>query len=401
MLIVNNLSKDERFKRLPFVQGKPHFRFYAGTPLTTDSGINIGCLFVLDKQPRAGLTDGQRETMGSLAALVVDYLKISRQADEGHRATRLSHGLSYFVEGSSSFVDNLKSPCPSSLALPGIPSPGNPRSRLSTGSCNSSTEVTSRRSISSDLRSIGSLPECEASPYTPLPDWWPGKGGPPVEGSHGTTWTFRRAANILRESLDLGNDGGVIFLEAGNSLLFDIGDNLTDAGDPASVLAISTSEEPFAPRSGSPALYPAANLGMGFLHQLLRRYSKGKLWSFHRDGMIASSDEDAKSRNNHSRATKPIGTSSTNRGWRTMENAMLNRYFPSTSQVLFVPLWNAANSLYFGGCFCWTTAETRVFSSAVELSSVLAFGTSIMAECSRLESQIADRQKGDFIGSTS
>jgi signal transduction histidine kinase/CheY-like chemotaxis protein len=80
---------------------------------------------------------------------------------------------------------------------------------------------------------------------------------------------------------------------------------------------------------------------------------------------------------------------------------MLNQYFPGATQIMFVPLWNAVSSQWFAGCFCWTTVETQVFTSAVELSSVLGFGSSIMAEYSRVESLIADRQKGDFIGSIS
>jgi hypothetical protein len=66
-----------------------------------------------------------------------------------------------------------------------------------------------------------------------------------------------------------------------------------------------------------------------------------------------------------------------------------------------VPLWNTVSSQGFAGCFCYTTVETQVFLSSVELSSVLGFGSSVMAEYSRVESLIADRQKGDFIGSIS
>lgn len=356
---------------------------------------------MLDEEPRLGLTDAQRETLGSIATLVVDYLRISRQAADGRRATRLSRGLSCFVEGSSSFADNLKPPRPTSLSS--IPPSGNLRPSLSPGS-RSSIEG-SRRSVSSDTHSVGSLPEYRSdqctSPglTTPLPDWWPGKGGPQLDEFQENALAFRRAANLLRESLELGNDGGVIFLEASNMLGF--GNDYSDAGSPAPLLAISTTEEPFSPQPGSRCLYPAANLGAGFLHQLLQRYAKGKLWSFHRDGMASSSDEDGK-RNSRYRPARPIGIiGSNNKKWKQVENIMLNRYFPGASQVIFVPLWNAANSQWFGGCFCWNTVETHVFSSAVDLSSVLGFGTSVMAECSRVESQIADRQKGDFIGSIS
>lgn len=264
----------------------------------------------------------------------------------------------------------------------------------------------SGRSVShSSLRSSGSIPERSPGLSAALPDFWPGKRGIPLDESQGKSWTFRRAANLLRESLEIRGDGGVIFMEAGNSPLTDEAgsgsESATDTGNPAPVLAISTSNEPFAPSSGSRSLYPAANLGSDFLSQLLRRYSKGKLWSFHRDGMVYSSDDDDHSTPNNA-AKRDITISKVrSKNWRSVENTILNRYFPNASQVLFVPLWNAANSQWYGGCFCWTTLETDVFSSAVELSSVLGFGTSIMAECSRLDTLISDQQKGDFIGSIS
>ncbi|RJE21353.1 hypothetical protein PHISCL_06310 [Aspergillus sclerotialis] len=404
-LIVNDLSRDEQFKHLPFVSGEPHLRFYAGTPLTTDNGINLGCFFVLDTSPRGGLTDAEKETLGSLATLVIDYLKVSRHSAEGRRAAKLSHGLSYFVEGASSFTDNLHQPPPTSVPLHNPAPPWrSPRSALSVGSRNSSVDI-SRRSVSrSSLYSSPSIPERSPGLSAEFPDFWPAKRGPPLDESQGKSWTFRRAANLLRESLEIGGDGGVIFLEAGNSPLTDESrsgsESATDPGNPAPVLAISTSHEPFAPNPGSRSLYPAANLGSDFLSQLLRRYSKGKLWSFHRDGMVYSSDDDDTSTPN---AVKREITMSKPRSknWRSVENTTLNRYFPNTSQVLFVPLWNAANSQWFGGCFCWNTVETHVFSSAVELSSVMGFGTSIMAECSRLDTLISDQQKGDFIGSIS
>lgn len=401
--IIDDLSKDERFKHLPFVDGEPHFRFYAGTPLTTTNGINLGCFFVLDPKPRDGLADFEKQTLESLAALVIDYLKVSRQAEEGRRATRLSLALSYFVEGNSSFADNAKSPHPTTLPPPS-PSPSRrARSNQSISSRNSG-DMPTRHSLNNDARSVSSARDCvlDNPPHEPItapPDWWPGKRGAAQDESGGSSWAFRRAANLLRESLELDAGDGVMFVESGNGPLVELesgSDSAADPGSPARVMAISTGDDPFA-QPGSRTLYPSTGLGTFFLHQLLRRYSKGKLWSFHRDGMLSSSDDDRPSGvRKRTDSPKPRGKT-----WKSVENAMLNRYFPGASQVLFVPLWNAATSQWFGGCFCWNTVETHVFSPSVELSSVLGFGTSIMAECSRLESLMSDRQKGDFIGSIS
>ncbi|KAL3441209.1 hypothetical protein BJX65DRAFT_288944 [Aspergillus insuetus] len=415
-LEVNDLSQDNHYKSLPFVKADPHFRFYAGTPLTTETNINIGCLFLLDTKPHNGLAQEERETLGSISILIMNFLKVSRQASEGRRAARLSRGLSCFVEGSSSFVDSIHpSYAGSGAALPSTPPSSAQRANhLSVGSSNS-FDVPLNRTYSNDAQSFSTVSDFRpdnggsSSPPTALPEWWSGSQRKDLSGldqSHGNCWAFRRAANLLRESLELEDDGGVVFLEVGNAPATDIdsgSDYSAENATPASVLAMSTTEEPFAPGPGSTVVSPAANLDSTFLQQLIRRYPKGKLWSFHRDGMLSSSD-DEKTNSSKCRpraVTTPELAKSGQKKWRSIENSMLNFHFPNATQVVFVPLWNPASSQWFAGCFCWNTVETQVFSSSVELSSILGFGSSIMVEHSRLESLISDRQKGDFIGSIS
>lgn len=446
------MTENERYKNLSFVEKDPNFRFFAGTPLTTDKNINLGCIFVLDTKPRDGLTPLEKDTLGSLSTLVMDYLRICRQASEGRRAARLSRGLSYFVEGSSSFVDSIDQSRTDSVGPPSATPPSS-YTRMSasggsrgSGSRGNRSENASQapsdsppndRSISTDACSFSSVPSDLKLDYdsklgsgskldngskfesgtveSSLPEWLTssGRNRLPPDDSQGNSWCFRRAANLLRESLDLNGDSGVIFLEANNSPLSDadMGSDCSDTGGPASVLSASTNEEPFAPQAGSMATCPAANLDRSFLQLLLRRYPKGKLWSFHRDGLISTSDDD----DQEPQDKAPLGTSATSRSPPTTaqaskptrkrrkaaENSVLNQYFPQAAQIMFVPLWNAVSSQWFGGCFCWSTIETQVFTTSVELSSVLGFSSSIMAEYSRVESLIADRQKGDFIGSIS
>lgn len=407
--VVDDLSKDDRYKSLPFVQGDPHFRFYAGTPLTTETNINIGCFFVLDTRPRNGLSEGEKETMGFLGMLVMDYLKISRQAHEGRRATRLSKGLSCFVEGAIGFEDSSHSLYMHSPAFqsntPQSTNGGN--NNLSVGSLHSGQ---SRHSNSSGTRFISStsdkLNHDTSIPASPPPEPSNRRKGSPLDETPDTSGPFRRAANLLRESLELGGDGGVIFLKAGHKPALDTesgSDSSGETGNPAPVLAMSTQDEPLAPESGSKVPYPATNLDRGFLVQLFHRYSSGRLWGFHRDGLLSSSDDDEidEPRQSCSHANKPGDMPGGKGKWKATENKLLNVYFPNACQVLFVPLWNAANSQWFAGCFCWNTVETRVFSPSVEMSSVLGFSSSIMAEYSRIQSLISDRQKSDFIGSIS
>lgn len=444
LLVVNDMSEHDRYKRLPFVENEPNFKFYAGTPLTTDNNINLGCLFVLDTKSRDGLTALERDTLGSLSMLILDYMRICRQASEGRRAARLSRGLSYFVEGSSSFVDTAD---PSRADSTGPFSAGTPSSynRISTfgdsreghsadresqsGSRESAYHATSEsphnaRSISNGGQSISSdaseskLGTGTSAAASSLPEWVTSssRNRLPPDDSQGNSWCFRRAANLLRESLDLSREGGVAFFEANNNPLTNVDsgtDSSSDSSGPATILSLSTHDEPFSfSQQDASVITPVANLDRSFLSLLLRRYPKGKLWSFHRDGQISTSDDDDDQQGptywgspGPNRSGGAYSTTATSKPVakrrKAAENTMLNKYFPSATQIIFVPLWNAVNSQWFSGCFCWTTVETQVFTSAVELSSVLGFGSSVMAEYSRVESLIADRQKGDFIGSIS
>ena len=72
---VPNALEDERFRDNPFVTGDPKVRFYAGAPLTTPDGHNIGTLCVIDRVSRH-LTAEQREALARLGRQVVTLLEL-------------------------------------------------------------------------------------------------------------------------------------------------------------------------------------------------------------------------------------------------------------------------------------------------------------------------------------
>ena len=43
-MVINDASKDDRFSSIPFVMNAPNFKFYAGVPLKSGLGYNIGTL---------------------------------------------------------------------------------------------------------------------------------------------------------------------------------------------------------------------------------------------------------------------------------------------------------------------------------------------------------------------
>jgi len=140
------------------------------------------------------------------------------------------------------------------------------------------------------------------------------------------------------------------------------------------------------------------------LHTLLRRYPRGKLWTFDLDGAVSSSSEDEtytrlpRGPNQRIRDDRRRKV----RNQKTKSDAkFLAKHFPGVRQLLFVPLWDAGRSRWLSGCFAWSTEPTRILSKQSELAFLTAFGNSVMAEWSRIDTEIADQKKGDFIGSIS
>lgn len=78
---INDAGHDQRFRDNPLVTGDPHIRFYAGAPLTTPDGYNLGTLCVIDRQPRQ-LSEAQR---GALVRLSRQIMRLFEERLQAHR----------------------------------------------------------------------------------------------------------------------------------------------------------------------------------------------------------------------------------------------------------------------------------------------------------------------------
>lgn len=75
MMVVEDAHNDIRFQDNPLVIGYPGIRFYAGMPLQTSTGFNLGSLCVIDRQPKQ-LNEGQISALKSLSNQVMKLMEL-------------------------------------------------------------------------------------------------------------------------------------------------------------------------------------------------------------------------------------------------------------------------------------------------------------------------------------
>jgi diguanylate cyclase (GGDEF)-like protein len=73
--VIEDCRLDPRTSNHPFATGELGFRFYAGTPLITNDGYNLGALCAIDKRPRQ-LTALHSELLDDLAALIMQQMEL-------------------------------------------------------------------------------------------------------------------------------------------------------------------------------------------------------------------------------------------------------------------------------------------------------------------------------------
>ncbi|KAF9484335.1 hypothetical protein BDN70DRAFT_910722 [Pholiota conissans] len=95
-MVVLDTLKDWRFAKNPLATGAPHVRFYAGAPLRTQDGFNIGTLAIIDDQPREEFSPRQRHTLKEFAAITMREMELWRDKIQLRVRDRIQNSMEEF-----------------------------------------------------------------------------------------------------------------------------------------------------------------------------------------------------------------------------------------------------------------------------------------------------------------
>ncbi|OJT04860.1 Sensor histidine kinase AruS [Trametes pubescens] len=96
-MVVLDAHEDWRFAKNPLVIGHPHVRFYAGCPLRTHDGHNIGTLALMDDAPRREFSPRQRHTLKEFAQIAMRELELWKDKIQIRIRDRIQSSMEQFT----------------------------------------------------------------------------------------------------------------------------------------------------------------------------------------------------------------------------------------------------------------------------------------------------------------
>lgn len=429
--VIPDLDKDSRFCHIH----DKNRQFYAGVPIRSPTGVNIGVYCVVDNKPRPeGLTSDQVQFVRDISKTIMDYLEAKRSSEWYRRGERMVRGLGSFVEGQATLSNWSGDPNKSFFRdIPGVKE-GVLNKRLQ--------------------EAPGDSPVAEAG-VPSLPRGWGGVGGasprvrPAPERLPSLTaagqlqadveMVFSKASNVIREAVEVE---GVVFLDAsvrafGGLIGKEVKEppiltrlpssqSSSDESSPAApvgnkrvadhstckILGFSTSSNSSINGDALESHYGA--IPEKLLRRLLQRYHHGHIFNFETDGSILdfpSPDMDEPSptspwpkrtyfSGDGDDIPKLKEISQRVRRRRDIAST-LQQMFPGAKSVAFIPLFDGQKNRWFAGGFVWTKTPTRIFTVENELSYLRVFALTAMAEVARLNTKAAEKTKTDILGSIS
>lgn len=408
----------------PYFKNWPH-PFYAGIPIRTPRGIEIGVLSVCGDVPRGDLDTTSAALMRDVSNTIMNHLEAMRSKSSHRRADRMVRGVGTFVEGHTTLSGWEGDPNIQSFKdVVSMPE----------GTLNARQQGLQRRGTVNDVKKLPSnVRNADAGVGEPdqtsvKAEATDDEGDPEMKAAQ---FTFSKAANILRESIEVE---GVLFLDASVSS-FGGGISRINRGHGSSSSSSSSSDDS---RDRSPpgdTDTPCRILGFSnssqssidgncisgghsaisekLLKSMIKRFPLGKIFNFDGNGSPSSggsSGEESYSSSALSASDVPNQTKTNTRSKRLGRNLLYARQniaehiikiFPRARSVAFVPVWDSHKQRWFAGGFLYTQTSSRVFTPEGELSYFSAFTSIVMAEVHHGRDSLVNKTKTDLLGSLS
>jgi len=162
----------------------------------------------------------------------------------------------------------------------------------------------------------------------------------------------------------------------------------------------SVQSQPRETKSGNPL---PLQLNERDMAKLIKSYPSGKIFNFAASGTpYSGSDESASSEVGSSESTLDTEPKPPRRNTKHNRHArLLRKVVGDARSIAFFPIFDATNNRYRSCLFTWTLRANRFFDTHEDLTYFSAFGHSLRAEFSRIETIASDVAKGKFISSVS
>ena len=107
-LIVEDASKDARFKNIPLVYAPTNMRFYAGVPISAGNDEAVGSLCVIDRKPRT-FSESQKKALIRLRNQIERLILLRKKInDHEHTISALTKEVEYRYKLELAFIDEKK-----------------------------------------------------------------------------------------------------------------------------------------------------------------------------------------------------------------------------------------------------------------------------------------------------
>ncbi|KAI3182844.1 hypothetical protein DTO027I6_10106 [Penicillium roqueforti] len=452
-----DVTKDERFRSCEVLEALSDVRFYARVPIVSPRGFTIVAYSVMDNEARTLDPDRHAlQFMNEMAATVMDHLAMVNTTRRSRKAERMIVGLCSFIEGKSilrdswmeanaQFAESEQSgEAPEgqlNIVQQRVQEAAKEKGQASLVFRDSYRRAEETWSHPSNSCSQGvdrsqrprTVLYSENSVRTVL-------GGESLQDdtlSSSIKLVLSRGANLIRYSIGAE---GVMFLDANSNHFGSLvnrtsrkvspsskvptsgsdGSTASEAslkhklsGEPASTFASKcmvfsssqTSSINDEPRTGRAVVVPEP-----LFSSLVRRYPRGKIFSYNDNGLVS---EDSNDTSQNTPGSKHRGT--TDNAYHTDERRSsskkrnkptfrqdadhLIKIFPQARNILFLPIWDSDKRGCFAGTLVWTNNLEHAFTFENELVFVSAFANSIMAEIHRLDVEAAEKAQTKMVTS--